>query len=318
MRALLQVADTGPLDSLRHMLERVGIDCYVPGPRLRRELSTLGGLVLGNEDLQRSMGYEAPQPITEVESMEGMDFCFDVKAHQILKKWKYLAKLVWYRINGGQPEHVPGHGDEVNSGVPIVTPNQWYKGDPNAYAFWPYFVGWERYGERVTDRYDHPVCLIHNIGGWGYQDLVPHMRALGVRCYGRGSPDGLVNHSAVPDLLRRALCSVHLKSNDAPGYAIYESLATGCPVVCTRRLIWRCKMQELLIPGKTCLVFDRETHEGLTPDDIVECTRVVDLALTALRDPEYNRQIGEAGREQLQKVMWRDVDGFADFMRRIR
>src|SRR6185295_9449260 len=100
------------------------------------------------------------------------------------------------------------------------------------------------------------------------------------------------------------------------GYALLEAMASGCPVVCTRRLIWRCQMQELLIPDVTCLVFDRETHEGLTPLDVTNCTMEVSKHLQKLRDPAYNKQIGEAGRVQLHKLMWGDIGGFDKFMRR--
>jgi hypothetical protein len=155
-----------------------------------------------------------------------------------------------------------------------------------------------------SSRYAPPLCLIHNIAGWGYRDLLDHMRGLGVRCHGAGSPDGLVQHREIPVRLSTALAMVHLKSSDAPGYALYEALAAGCPLVCTRRLIWRCQMQELLIPGKTCLVFDRETHEGLTVEDVVECTREVGEHLQRLADPTENRRIGEAGRQRLKEVMW--------------
>lgn len=317
-RAVLQVADTGPLESLVVMLEEAGYECLLPGPKLRRELSALGGLVLAPEDLQASMGYEPPKDLQRVESLRNIDLYVDVKAHQIRERFtkQYGIPILWYRINGGQPEHVPGRGDEVNPGCPILTPNQWYKGREDAYAFWPYFYRFDRYSrDLIVD--GPPICLIHNINGWGYQDLVPHMRGLGVRCYGRGSPDGLVQHKDVPYLLSRALCTVHLKSNDAPGYAIYESMASGCPIVCTRRLIWRCKMQELLIPNETCLVFDRETHDALTSEDVASCVADVATHLYQLKDPAVNRGIGEAGRQKLLDLMWEDAEGFASWMRRM-
>ena len=223
------------------------------------------------------------------------------------------------------------HGDEINPPCPVLTPNQWYKdcyepdGHPGwkfkqwAYAFWPPFHRFDEFDkprchEKLDSRgggkggkYDPPLCLIHRVSGWGYDKLVePFRDQLGVRMHGVGCPDGLINHSVVATRLSSALAMVHLKSNDAPGYAIYEAMAAACPVVCTRRLIWRSKMQDLLIPGETCLVFDRETHDGLAPYDIVNCLAEVKEHLTALSDPGYNRKVGEAGRERLKKIMWSD------------
>lgn len=156
-------------------------------------------------------------------------------------------------------------------------------------------------------KYTSPVCLIHGVEGWGYQALIPSIRKLGVKIYGLGSPDGLINHSCVPLLLSTSLCMVHLKSSDAPGYALYEAMAAGCPVICTRRLIWRCKMQDLLIPGETCLVFDRETHEGLSEQDVSSCAQEVEAHLNRLSDPEENRRIGLNGHKQLRDIMWSDA-----------
>ena len=245
-------------------------------------------------------------------------------------------------------------GDEVNPPCPVLTPNRWYAHcptcadqeayyntpgrerdapcptcggsgtPPNFYAAWPPFVRfgdyYHRHG-RPESCYQSPVCLIHNVDGWGYRDLVPAVRGLGVRVYGAGSPDGLVAHGGVPDLLSRALCMVHLKSSDAPGYSIYECLAAACPLVCTRRLIWRCKMHDLLVPGETCLVFDRETHEGLSEQDVRECAAEVKGHLERLRDPAENRRIGMAGHNRLKEVMWdankkEDVESLRAFFER--
>jgi hypothetical protein len=196
-----------------------------------------------------------------------------------------------------------------------------------AYACWPPFVRFDEYDPRwrqalhCDDDFTSPICLIHNANGWGYGALIPNMRQMGVRVYGAGSPDGLIPHSQVKKELSRALCMVHLKSSDAPGYSLLESLAAGCPVVCTRRLIWRCRMESLLIPDETCLVFDRETHDGLTPKDVEDCAREVAGHLERLRDPAENRRIGMNGRDRLKEVMWspnkeEDVASLREFMRR--
>lgn len=352
--AIIQCPDTGPLESIAIMLRAVGYECRLPSAEIKQELRRIGHrYVLDIDSLVRGMGYEYPltMPKASLADMDHDDVLYvDIKAHQhysrIVRRWPNLEKRVlWYRINGGKPEHVvkrdgdghvvEDHGDEMNPPCPVLTPNQWYSPliseihgicppAGKAYACWPPFYRFDEYGGRYDGKgygghFTEPVCLIHGIEGWGYRDLIPAIRDLGVRCHGAPSPNGLIPHAKIPALLSRALCMVHLKSSDAPGYALYESLAAACPVVCTRRLIWRCRMQELLIPGETCLVFDRETHDGLTPDDVANCTAEVKSHLEFLRDPNMNRHIGEAGRQRLREVMWSegcrdDVEGLQAFL----
>lgn len=329
--AVLQVADCGPLESLVSMFQAIGLRCGLPDDGLRVMLKKIGcDTVLSPQELTDRMGYDAPMelPLVSVADMAASGVIYvDVKAHRngplVWKQWPRLrGRTLWYRINGGKPEHVVRAdgfdcGDEVNPPCPVLTPNQWYKGAKNSYTCWPPFYRIADYQYAREKKYASPLCLIHNVDGWGYKDLVPVMRELGVRCYGVGAPDGLLNHANIPARLSSALAMVHLKSSDAPGYAICEAMAAGCPVVCTRRLIWRCKMQELLIPGKTCLVFDRETHDALSQQDILECREEVGEHLQRLHDPIYNRQIGDAGRDQLSRVMWdaeKDANSLEQFL----
>jgi len=327
-KAILQVADTGPLESLVVMLNAVGYECYLPGIHLRRELRCVGcDNVLDIEDLISTWGYERPFTIgtASVEDMETADLYVDIKAHRngprVWERWPNLqngvrTKVLWYRINGGEPE-ITEHGDEINvEYTPVLTPNQWYGEDGPwknySYTCWPPFYRFDDYNRTEDNHFRQPISLVHNVNGWGYGALAPELRKLGVYCYGKGSPDGLIQHGSVKDRLREAVCMVHLKSSDAPAYALYEALASACPVVVPRRLIWRSHMQELLIPGETCLVFDRETHDPLSEDDIALCTREIEDSLHILNDPATNRRIGEAGRAKLQELMWKDCEESAD------
>jgi hypothetical protein len=301
------------------------------------------------------MGYEPPIPLGYFgpKSMKHVDLFVDVKAHQTYHRlchaYDLEGKILWYRINGGKPEHVikldgTDCGDEVHPPCPVLTPNQWYRLEWEkdfvneggkqpatrdrrtpwtAYVCWPPLFSFRKYYEERgrVDAPDRPICLIHNLHGWGYGALVEPFRELGILMHGDRSPDGLVNHRQVPHLLSKALAYVHLKSNDAPGYALYEALAAACPVVCTRRLIWRCKMQDLFIPNETCLVFDRETHDGLTLEDVVNCTAEVKGHLERLCDPVENRRIGMNGHKRLKELMWsvnreEDVASLKAFMER--
>lgn len=380
-KAICQVADTGPLESLVMMLRTAGYEVWLPDAKLKRALTDLGcDTVADVAALVSGMGYDQPMALrtATLRDMDDCDLYVDVKAHRngpkIWEKWPRLKdRTLFYRINGGAPEHVIRRwtdkdgvehvedcGDEVNLPCPILTPNLWYhcehcndQGEivviyphtpypqsqatgtrevcpecvgrsKSAYAVWPPFMRFaeyhEVYGRHTFSRNPTlPVCLIHRIEGWGYKAILDNMRKLGVRCYGAGSPDGLVQHRDVPKLLSECLAMVHLKSNDCPGYALYEALAAGCPIVLTRRLIWRMRMQDLFVPGETCLVFDRETHDGLSEEDIVNCTREVHEALNQLQDPAENRRIGMAGHDRLKELMWdakRDGQSLNEFMQR--
>lgn len=333
-KAIVQVADTGPLDSLELMLRSAGYQCYLPSPLLKKELRDIGcDTVLDIHDLVKGMGYELPAmrfPSADLADMDDCDLFVDIKAQRsydkLCQRWPRLHnRTLWYRINGGQPEHVikaDGYdcGDEANPPCPVLTPNLWYRDVPHSYACWPPFVRFDDYRSqyrRPAQHFETPVCLLHNARGWGYQDLIKEaMPKLGIRCYGDGSPSGLVNHKEVPSMLSRAIAMVHFKSSDAPGYALYEALAAACPVIVPRRLIWRNRMEELFIDGETCLVFDRETHDSLSQEDVRQCMIEINAALHRLNRPEENKRIGENGYRQLQKLMWTDVEGFSEFMRR--
>lgn len=333
--AIMQCADTGPVESLALMLESVGLEPRLPDGRLRDRLVGLGcDTVCDPAGLVAGMGYQ-PLSIREasIDDLKDAAVFFDVKAHRngpkIWPTWPELKdKTVWYRINGGKPEVTERGGDEINIPCPIITPNLWYGCDPlgidlgdkadsrfhghawggQAYAMWPPFVrAGDFYNQVRADEFEPPVCLIHNVGGWGYGDCVPKVRELGVRCFGsHGSPDGLVNHRDVAGLLAKAICMVHLKSNDCPGYALYEAICAGCPCVIPRRLIRRMKMQELFVPDLTCLVWDREGTDdyGRGGHDIDECAEEIGRCIERLKDQDFNRQIAMNARKRLDVLMW--------------
>lgn len=362
-KAILQVADTGPLESLVVMLRSVGYECFLPDDSIKSELRGLGcDCVLDVKALVENWGYSQPMdlPLANKVMMGTADLYVDVKAHRngpkIWGRWPNLAKkTLWYRINGGKPEHVirrdaDGNiiedcGDERNPPCPVLTPNLWYtetleriplaeqslmepgeatlnidagrfhnqqvRSTPwadRSYACYPPFYRFDNYFTKNsrTIEYLDPICLTHNLKGWGYEKLIERIRALGVKCHGRSSPDDLIPHSEVAGKLSKTLAMVHLKSSDAPGYSLYEALAAGCPLVVSKRLIWRNRMQDLLIPEETCLVFDRKTHEGLSDQDVNECELAIGTALNRLKDPILNKRIGMAGRAKLQEVMWSD------------
>lgn len=335
--ALLQVADTGPLESLVVMLESVGYKCYLPNARLRDAIRTTGAdTVIEIGELVKHWGYEKPLDLPEVgmDFMHRCDLYVDVKAQRNAEKiWKFWPRLkdrtLWYRINGAEPEIVPGCGDEINPPCPVLTPNLWYRKEGpwtgRAYACWPPFLRWGSYFEkngREKFQFNPGVCLTHNLYGWGYHELIDRVSAMGVSCYGVRSPAGLVQHTEIPGILSKALCLVHLKDSDAPGYSLYESIAACCPLIVSNTLIWRNEMYDLFEPNVTCLTFGKPSHDSLDAEGVNRCEAEIRAAMERLRDPVENERLGLAVHERLKSVMWspnkkQDVEGLADFMRRM-
>lgn len=323
--AIVNVSDTGPLESIVVMLQSVGYVCLIPNEQLKRQLRNAGcDTVLDIQNLVSRMGYENPFHIAEAtpEDMGKASVFVDVKAHRnapkIWEAWPNLKdKVLWYRINGGMPEVTEKGGDEMNLICPILTPNLHYANDPvkadffdwdrRAYVMWPPFYRFSEYGYR-QNLSGEPICLIHNVGGWGYSTLIDKVREIGVRCYGVGSPDGLIRHEKLKEMFQRTVAMVHLKSNDCPGYALYESIAANCPVIVSRRLIGRMAMQDLFIEGETCYCFDRE-EDGLpfTEQDAVTCQAEIMEGLRRLSDSQENARVGENARYKLANLMW-DAD----------
>jgi hypothetical protein len=125
-QAVLQVSDSGPLESLVAMLGHAGYQCYLPTKDLQNHLRGLGcDTVLEVADLVRVWGYDWPRelPAATTRLMDSCDLYVDVKAHRngpkVWDRWPRLrGRTLWYRINGGMPEHVvrggEDCGDEVN------------------------------------------------------------------------------------------------------------------------------------------------------------------------------------------------------------
>ena len=85
-KAILQVADTGPLESLAHMLASIGIQCYVPNNKLLTTLRSIGcDTVLSIDQLVNGMGYDKPDPLptaTVSDLRSGNFLYFGIKAHR--------------------------------------------------------------------------------------------------------------------------------------------------------------------------------------------------------------------------------------------
>ncbi len=335
--AVANCSDTGPLESLHAMLAAAGYEVRPLGVDLANHLHN--DVRLDNvgliERTMRAEGTEQPFPMRRAtpEAFGKCDLFVDVKGHRNFPKlvamypW-FKDRVLWYRINGGRPED--RNGPEVDPPCPVLTPNLWYRRDTSLpfvehghgrYACWPPFVPFDRHlprNPRARGDWEPPVCLVHNLDGWGYGRWAKQCREqLGLRIHGSGSPDGKVPHETLPAGLSKSLAMVHLKASDAPGYALLESLASSCPLIVSERLVENSLMRELFEDEETCLFFDRLDEPDLCasdidPDDprIVAAVRRIAAQLERLRDPELNGKIGQAGRWRLADLMWRaDADG---------
>lgn len=222
------------------------------------------------------------------------------------------AMLTSYRKWFGRPTH------ELTS-YPDAPAGDFWGG--MAYTFWPPYPRSREYD--LVDRgelslaskhpYDAPYCLAHSGRAWGYGSIVDRcVERVNLQFYGNNSPRGQISHRRVVELTSRALCMVHLKSVDCPGWALYEAMLSGCPVVTGRLLNSRMLAYPLLEHGKTCYEFGGPATEEFGRGDMRDehCLAEIKYAVDALSNPEENRRIGDAGRERLNRLMWRpDRDG---------
>jgi len=331
--AILNCPDTHPIESFRLMLATAGYETYVPGPALRARLHTLGmPLVQHWADLAH-MGYlrpEPPVPEATTEDFERCDLFADLKVNgcrQLLANCPHLwcnikDKVLWYRIQGGKPEVTAKCGNEIELPCPVLTANRWHEGSDAAYVCWLPFV---RAGGYKNDRdaistYSPPVLLIHSCASWGYSALLqPLIENTGLRCYGYGSPAGPVNNDRVAALLAKAVCYVQLRSNDSPGYACYEAIASRCPLVVPRRFVARMRVEDLYIEGETCLCFDTPDGDCHSVWWANGCVDEIRAHVSQLANPGENRRLGQAMYQRFQELCWspeRDGRSFDDFMRR--
>ena len=192
-----------------------------------------------------------------------------------------------------------------------------------AYTFWPPYPRHKDYEHfrRLDMGWEPPYSMCHSIRAWGFGGIIDECQKLGVRMYGNNSPAGQVSHNMVPSIAANALCLVHLKSVDCPGWALYEAMLAGCPVVVPRLMNSRMLAYDLLQDGVTCLEYG--THAtleyGRGDPKLDDCLKDIIWSLKHLSDPATNRLIGEAGRVRLNELMWRadrDGDSFRAFCQR--
>ena len=289
MKALVNVPHPEAVHSIRIMLESVGFEVV-----RERDRSA--------EYVVQSLVYEP----YEMKSVATPDF--DLYVH--VKPEQLKSPGLLFFINGG-------NRGENDFGVPTVTSNFYFEKAFRTYV--PYFNrhGLKPRGKRES--FGRPMGLLHGGKGWGYMRYFPLLSPY-VDIWGASCPQGILPQMCVKEKLEKALCFVHLKSNDAPGYALYEAFASGAPIIVPRFFVENCKFQELFVDGETCLMFDNDDAKANKETD-EEKRKVVEQILgliERLRDPEENYRIGMNGL-----FKWRELtrwtpekrDKFAEYLK---
>jgi hypothetical protein len=382
--AILQMADTPQIESTAVMLRAAGYDeVRYCGEELRRELTRGAGcdtvLAVGQ---MYALGYDRVVPeIREatVRDLDRADLFVEIKVRnveRITSHWPRLrGRVLYWRVNGAQPEICPKGGDEVNLPCPVATACLWYgteryrhgrdvsgqrqstlehlasrpvtleeevelarsiryhDTESNSYVFWPPYPRSADYTKFDRDKvngppnvnyeYSPPFTICHSVRAWGYGPIVSECVDLGVWMYGNNSPAGQIPHVRVANIVATGKALVHLKSVDCPGWALYEALLAGCPVVTGRLLNSRMLAHDLLKHGETCYEFGvpASLEYGRGDMDYPRCLEDIKVALDRLSDPQENRRVGENGRRRLNQLMWSDrnpdnVRTFREFMGR--
>lgn len=306
-KAIINMADTGAMESTLHMLTMIGYDCYRPDESLLQVLRKIGlSNVLSVDDMVKDWGYARPRldKITREGDMEDCDLFVDTKAHTnynlIVDRWPNLKdKVLWCCLNGGDPKKRKDGLPWTDPPCPILTNNQWYLDYERAYTFIPYYT---RFNERFRlDFRSPPICLVHNVQGWGYGEHLPKLKELGVRFYGGGDGnEKLLSHADAMFRLAAASCLMHVKVGDTVGYAMLEAMASECPFFCTQFYIDECRLHDILIPGETCLTFNVNNLDSLKEQ---------------WEDTKGMAKIAKTAKSHLLEMMWRDVYEFEMFMR---
>jgi hypothetical protein len=158
--------------------------------------------------------------------------------------------------------------------------------------FWPPYYGPLDQTQR-TSIGSYLITAVENAQGWSnvgvLQELRDHPESK-LELYGGGPPDWSrkLPQKEFFARLRASLAMYHLKPFDTPGFAVMEAALQGVPIIFPHDWI-RCTETSFFKHGENCLVVETKR------DAVLELVR-------KLKDPEYNRKIGAAGREVVARA----------------
>lgn len=313
LRAVVTGCDTHPIRSLAMMLKSVGYEVSMLTDEAMDKLRKRGYPGGVDANMLNGMGYvNAGLPSATETDLETCDLFVDIKkvdADAMLKLYpRLVGKTIIFLINGGWDDY-----EDYGDFYPVVTSNFWVK--TNAFKVYMPFDNIHNLQprEKITE-FEPPIGLLHNARKWGFGHIIDEVMArTGLRVYGSyDSPAGMLTNDKVGEKLSKALCFIHLKASDCPGYALYEAMASGVPVVVTELFIDRMQFSGMYVKEKTCLTWGREAYE-ITNNDrrkIVEhmydkagtMIEGIVRAVERLKDPELNYEIGHRGYEHWKSL----------------
>lgn len=305
MIAVLNVGHTGCVGSIKIMLQSLGYEVVHLNDKAQTEMHSKYGI---KPEISRTqlyfMGYDKPPvKFVGIEALKDCDLYVGIKEDMLddFKKAFPDKKVLLFTINGGKRPY-------NKSKYPVVSANMY---SPGFKCYIP-FHNWQGFEPReVPDKFEAPVDFLHNAYMWGFGTYVDDFVKLGLKVYGdKGSPSGMVRQNEVKLILDKALCLLHLKASDSPGYAVYEAMANGVPVVLPQLFVDRMKYNELYINGETCYTFgayayrienddpDRPIETWFEPETHKRVVAEVAEILEKLKDPKENKRIGMNGHKK--------------------
>lgn len=314
-KAVVVGCDSHPIRSLALMLRSVGFDVSMLTDHamdMLRKRGYPGGV---SAEMLRNMGYvDAGLPAATEADLEDCDLFVDIKvpdADAMIALYPRLkGRTAIFLINGGGDAYLD-YGDHY----PTITTNFLVR--TNAFQCYMPFDNVHGLAPRAPrETFEPPIGLLHNARKWGYGGIIDRViERTGLRVFGSyESPAGMLPNEKVGEKLASALCFVHLKASDCPGYALYEALASGVPVVVTELFLERMKYRDLYLDGATCLTWGK-TSFRVDEEKIVESidasaeAMIEEIAecVERLRDPKLNAEIGMAGH-----LRWKALTEWTD------
>lgn len=301
MKAVLNIGHTGCVGGMAIMLRSLGYEVvHLNDDAISKlHMETKHGFGTARSSLYW-MGYEKPLvPFVGLEALDGADLYVDIKEDNmdVMSRFYPSLKKLLFSINGGrEPYNV--------SKYPVVSGNFYA---PGFLCYPPFMNQFGLSPRQKIKEFTAPMGLLHNASGWGFGEYLEDVTKLGIQIYGgKGSPAGNIRQRDLHKYLSTAKAFVHMKAIDAPGYALYEAMASGVPVILPQLFVDRTKYSNLYIDEKTCLTFGAYAAkvEG-NPDKPIESWEKLEVhqrvikeiasILKRLEDPEENYRIGHAG-----------------------